>query len=76
MPSPNPAKQSPGLRRWMAGLLLLATLPMAAAATAVVAEDAAPAGPLALKPGQFIWHPEIAPDGPVVLVVSLDQQLA
>ena len=76
MPSPNPAKQSPGLRRWMAGLLLLATLPMAAAATAVVAEDTAPAGPLALKPGQFLWHPEIAPDGPVVLVVSLDQQLA
>ena len=73
MPSPNPAKQSPGLRRRMARLLLLASLPMTAA---VAAEDTAPAGPLALKPGQFLWHPEIAPDGPVVLVVSLDQQLA
>ena len=73
MPSPTPAMQSPGLLRRMARLLLLASLPMTAA---VAAEDTAPAGPLALKPGQFIWHPEIAPDGPVVLVVSLDQQLA
>ena len=73
MPSPTPAMQSPGLLRRMARLLLLASLPMAAA---VAAEDAAPTGPLALKPGQFLWHPEIAPDGPVVLVVSLDQQLA
>ena len=73
MPSPTPAMQSPGLLRRMARLLLLASLPMTAA---VAAEDTAPAGPLALKPGQFLWHPEIAPDGPVVLVVSLDQQLA
>ncbi|HRF83503.1 MAG TPA: L,D-transpeptidase, partial [Pseudoxanthomonas sp.] len=36
----------------------------------------APRGPLDLKPGEFLWHPEIAPEGPVVLVVSLDQQLA
>ena len=73
MPSPTPAMQSPGLLRRMARLLLLASLPMTAA---VAAEDTAPAGQLALKPGQFLWHPEIAPDGPVVLVVSLDQQLA
>ena len=73
MPSPTPAMQSPGLLRRMARLLLLASLPMTAA---VAAEDTAPAGPLALKPGQVLWHPEIAPDGPVVLVVSLDQQLA
>ena len=30
----------------------------------------------ALKPGQFLWHPEIAPSGPIVLVVSLDEQRA
>ncbi|HVJ61953.1 MAG TPA: L,D-transpeptidase family protein [Tahibacter sp.] len=27
-----------------------------------------------LKPGQFRWHPEVAPSGPVVVVVSLDEQ--
>lgn len=30
----------------------------------------------ALKPGQFLWHPEFAPDGPVTIVVSLDEQRA
>lgn len=35
-----------------------------------------PRGPLELKPGEFLWHPEIAPSGPVVLVVSLDEQRA
>ncbi len=29
-----------------------------------------------LQPGEFLWHPEIAPEGPVVLVISLDEQLA
>lgn len=32
--------------------------------------------PGTLQPGEFIWHPEIAPSGPVVLVVSLDEQRA
>ncbi len=32
--------------------------------------------PAALAPGQFLWHPEIAPAGPLVLVVSLDEQRA
>ena len=35
-----------------------------------------PAGPTDLKPGQFLWHPEISPAGPIVLVVSLDEQRA
>ena len=30
----------------------------------------------ALKPGEFLWYPQIAPAGPVVLVVSLDEQRA
>lgn len=39
--------------------------------------NALPAGDVrALKPGQFIWAPEVAPAGPVVLVVSLDEQRA
>lgn len=29
-----------------------------------------------LKPGQFLWAPQIAPDGPVMLVVSLPSQRA
>jgi hypothetical protein len=30
----------------------------------------------ALKPGEFLWAPQIAPDGPVLLVVSLATQRA
>lgn len=29
-----------------------------------------------LQPGEFLWHPEVAPTGPMVLVVSLDEQRA
>lgn len=28
----------------------------------------------ALKPGQFTWHPERSPDGPVAIVVSIPEQ--
>jgi hypothetical protein len=28
-----------------------------------------------LSPGEFTWHPEIQPTGPVAIVVSLDEQL-
>lgn len=31
-----------------------------------------PAGPL--KPGEYWWHPEISPQGPVVVLVSIPQQ--
>lgn len=42
------------------------------------AKDSSPAGtpPDALKPGEFVWQPDIAPDGPIVVVVSLDEQRA
>jgi hypothetical protein len=29
----------------------------------------------ALKPGEFIWHPSLSPEGPVVVVVSIPLQL-
>lgn len=29
----------------------------------------------ALKPGEFVWRPEVSPHGPVVVVVSLPEQL-
>ena len=50
--------------------------PAADAAQAAAAPSAAPPSPQTLKPGQFLWHPEIAPSGPIVLVVSLDEQRA
>lgn len=40
------------------------------------AQESGAAGPAALAPGQFLWHPEISPSGPIVLVVSLDEQRA
>jgi lipoprotein-anchoring transpeptidase ErfK/SrfK len=27
-----------------------------------------------LKPGEFTWHPELSPDGPVAIIVSLPEQ--
>jgi hypothetical protein len=40
------------------------------------AKDSSPAGtaPAVLKPGQFVWAPGVAPEGPIVVVVSLDEQ--
>lgn len=35
-----------------------------------------PPGTHVLKPGEFLWMPELAPEGPVVIVISLPQQLA
>jgi hypothetical protein len=32
--------------------------------------------PKRLARGEFVWHPEIAPAGPVVVIVSLDEQRA
>jgi hypothetical protein len=32
--------------------------------------------PATLRPGQFIWRPQIAPEGPVVVVIGLDEQRA
>ncbi len=50
-----------------------------AASTLLISDRAAlAAGPSAikaLKPGEFVWRPEISPRGPVVVVVSLPEQL-
>ena len=58
-------------RHW--GLLsaLLAALVCIQAVAAAIDPD-----PATLKRGEFIWHPEIAPSGPLVLLVSLDEQRA
>jgi len=57
-------------------LALLAALLIASLVPRVSAQDAPKPSPVSgsLKPGQFLWHPEIAPSGPMVLVVSLDEQ--
>ena len=55
--------------------LLLAVLLALPASAAEPAVDA-PRTPGTLQPGEFLWHPEIAPHGPIVLVVSLDEQRA
>ena len=63
-------------RHFLPALLLTTLLhgiaPPAAQAQSVVS----PPDVRALKPGEFLWYPQIAPEGPVVLVVSLDEQRA
>src|SRR6516225_1528282 len=69
----------PDPTRRAAGLLLAAVLLAPAAAawsqgaprSAITEADIA-----ALKPGQFIWAPNLAPEGPMVMVVSLAAQQA
>jgi hypothetical protein len=51
--------------------VLLALLPAPACAT-----EPETRAPGSLAPGEYLWHPEIAPHGPIVLVVSLDEQRA
>jgi len=50
----------------------VAPLALFAPALAVPQDDP---DPKKLKPGQFFWHPERSADGPVVIVVSLPDQL-
>jgi hypothetical protein len=49
--------------------------PLCAAPTEARSSRSQPAGE-ALKPGQFIWQPERATAGPLVLLISLDEQRA
>jgi hypothetical protein len=62
----------------MKRLLALVLLLVAAPALAQGDAKSCPAGtdPMALNPGQFVWMPAAAPDGPVLVVISLPQQRA
>lgn len=65
---------------WLACVLAMPTS-LAASPPKTGAPKAAPdatdtAAPPSLKPGQFTWTPELAPQGPVVIVVSLPEQRA
>lgn len=48
---------------------------MALLSPALTAAPDTPVDPKKLKPGQFIWQPDRAPDGPVVIVVPIPDQL-
>ena len=54
--------------------LAIAVALFAAQTTAPVTTKPDP--PLPLKPGDFIWHPERATEGPVVVIVSIPEQKA
>lgn len=59
-----------GAARWLCACLIGLTMLAAMPARAEISDP----DPTALKPGQYLWHPEIAPQGPLVIVVSLDEQ--
>ena len=63
----------------VAALPATAPLPTSSPDTSIkaaVETPAKPAPPLSLKPGEYLWMPELAPKGPVVIVVSLPEQMA
>ncbi len=64
------------MTRFLPALALSILLTMSPLARAQAAAVASPPDVRALNPGEFLWYPQIAPEGPVVLVVSLDEQRA
>jgi lipoprotein-anchoring transpeptidase ErfK/SrfK len=62
----------------LAGALLLAAAAMAETVPSWGAKKSMPVGtaPASLKPGEFIWGGNAIPAGPVVVVVSLEEQRA
>ncbi len=72
-------KTCPAVR---ACLVLLLTLPALAASGQTPPKHTSTLGTAQtimqaeLKPGDYAWHPEFSPQGPVVLIVSLPEQLA
>ena len=55
-------------------LLCLGTVPLALLAHELTAGEEELADPKKLKPGEFAWHPERSPEGPVVIIVSIPDQ--
>jgi hypothetical protein len=65
--------------RFRVPLILLVLMPALAAAIPFwgARESLPPATPpAALKPGEFVWHANVAPAGPIAVIVSLDAQRA
>jgi hypothetical protein len=67
------------MRHLLAACLLLGSLAQSAAAVPFWgARESSPAdtAPSALKPGEFVWNPNVAPAGPIAVLVSLTEQRA
>lgn len=60
----------------LALLFAFAAPPLAAGVPFWGAPASSPAGtpPAALQPGEWVWQPQVAPDGPIVVMVALDEQ--
>jgi hypothetical protein len=54
-------------------ILVLAT-PLATAAAGHTKGRAVRPFTSEFKPGDYVWHPEVSPAGPVVIIVSLPEQ--
>jgi hypothetical protein len=67
-----PRRQSPTIIIVVA--LTLIGLPLARAAKFTKGQEVKPFTP-ELKPGDYLWHPEVSPAGPVVVLVSLPDQV-
>jgi len=65
-------------RRWMASLLLAGLPAIGWAVPFWGAQQSSPLDtpPAALKPGEFVWDAGAVPSGPIVVLVSLDEQRA
>jgi hypothetical protein len=61
------------IRRVFSACLLAGALVASLVGAAPPSLDASPAS---LKPGEFLWHPQAAPAGPLLLVVSVPEQRA
>ncbi len=59
-----------------AGVLLVSSEALAVPFWGAKTSSPADTPPAKLKPGEFVWAPGVAPDGPMVVVVSLTEQRA
>ena len=64
------------MRNLIAGLLLLACGALPARALGQDAKTPIVLGVEKLKPGEFVWSPDLAPSGPLTVVVDLSEQRA
>lgn len=65
-----------GLVSKILAVLLLASSPVVLSAQPTLESGSVMAAAERLKPGEFLWAPGVAPEGPVLLVVSLATQRA
>ena len=63
------------MRSWLVFALLFAAAPVAAQRVQI-GSGSVVRTVTTLKPGQFVWAPEIAPEGPMLLIVNLSTQRA